>query len=153
MAKISNPRKQYNFSIQIAPLPINPFLCQKVEIPERTIEQVEHGDVNFSVKTGGRSVFGNLMLEKLMTTSGADNYFWDWAASVSDAIIGGGLVPSEYKRVITVTELAEDGTSILNTWVCTGCWPQKINGQSLDRMSSENSVESVELSVDTVEKL
>lgn len=153
MAQIENPRKKYNFSVQIAPLPINPFLVQKVTIPEKNIEVVEHGDVNYSVKTGGRATYGNITLEKLMITDGADNYMWDWAASVSDSIIGGGLVPSQYKRVLVITELAEDGTSILNTWVCTGCWPSKINGQDLDRVSSENSMESIELCVDIVEKL
>ena len=153
MAKIDNPRKKYNFSVAIAPLPINPFLFQKVTIPEKTIEQIVHGDVNYDVKTGGRSTFGNIMLEKLMLTDGADNYFWDWASAVCDNVIGGGLVPSQYKRVLIITELAEDGTSILNTWVCTGCWPTKINGQELDRVSSENSMESIELSVDIVEKV
>lgn len=153
MAKISNPRKKFNFSIQVVELPINPFLFQKVNIPEKEIEMTEHGDVNHNIKTGGKSKFGNLTAEKLMTTDGADNYFWDWAASVSDAIIGGGLVPDEYKRTLLVTELAEDGTSILNSWLILGAWPQKINGQELDRMSSDNSMESIELCVDKADKL
>lgn len=153
MAKIENPRKSFNFSLSIIPLPINPFLFQKVTIPDKEVEMTEHGDVNHSIKTGGRSKFGNILCEKLMVTEGADNYFWDWMASVSDAVIGGGLVPSQYKRIITITELAEDGTSILNTWICTGCWPQKINGQALDRMSSDNSIESIEICVDNVDKI
>ena len=93
------------------------------------------------------------MLEKLLSTEGADNYFWDWSSSVNDAVIGGGLVPSEYKRVLTISEIAEDGTSILNTWICTGCFPHKINGQELDRTIGENSLETLELCVDIVEKL
>lgn len=153
MAKIENPRKKYNFSIQVVELPINPFLFQKVNIPEKEIQVAEHGDVNYTVKTGGRANYGNMTLEKLMLTDGADNYFWDWCSSVNDGIIGGGLVPSEYKRTLLITELAEDGTSILNTWLCTGCWPNKINGQELDRMSTENSMESIELCVDIVDKL
>lgn len=153
MAQIKNPRKQFNFSIQIAPLPINPFLAQKVEIPEITIEKVSHGDTNHDIKTAGRVTYGDLMIEKLETTSGADNYFYDWAASCQDVIIGGGLVPDQYKRIVTVTELAEDGTSVLNTWVAIGAWPSKINGQSLDRLSSNNTVESISLSVDKLEKL
>ena len=88
-----------------------------------------------------------------MTTSGADNYMFDWAYSCQDPIIGGGLVPDEYKRIVTISELAEDGTSVLNTWICTGCWPTKINGMKLDRQSSDNTMESIELSVDKVEKL
>lgn len=153
MAKIANPRKQFNFSIQIAPAPINPFLAQKIEIPEISLETAEHGDVNYDVKTAGRIKYGNVSIEKIMTTSGADNYFFDWLQSCNDPLIGGGLVPSEYKRIITITELAEDGTSALNTWVLTGAWPQKINGMTLDRTSSENTVESIELCVDKIEKL
>ncbi len=153
MAKISNPRKRFNFSIQVQPAPINPFLCQNVTLPERTMEQVEHGDTNHNIKTAGKVSFSNLQIGKILTTSGADNYMYDWAQSCQDSVVGGGLLPDQYKRVVTVTELAEDGTSILNTWVCTGCWPQRINGQELDRMSSDNTMENLELSVDNCEKL
>lgn len=153
MAQISNPRKAFNFTIQIAPMPINPFLAQKVTVPEITIEQVEHGDTNHDIKTAGRVVYGNIIINKIMTTSGSDNYMFDWAYSCQDAIIGGGLVPAQYKRVVTITELAEDGTSALNTWVGIGAWPTKINNMELDRQSSENSIESIELSIDRLEKL
>lgn len=153
MAQISNPRKQFNFTIQIAPAPINPFLAQKVEIPEISLDATEHGDVNFDVKTAGRIKYGNIMIEKIMTTSGSDNYFFDWLQSCNDPLIGGGLVPREYKRIVTITELAEDGTSALNTWIASGVWPQKINGMSLDRLSSDNTVESIELCIDKLEKL
>jgi len=153
MANVSNPRKKFNFSIQIAPAPINPFLCQSVDLPDVDIEQTRHGDTNYDVKTGGRVSIGNLSIDKIATTSGSDNYFYDWAMSVQDIILGGGLVPDFYKRIVTVSELAEDGTSILNTHIYLGCWPTKINGQGLDRMSSDNTIESVELSVDQGDKL
>lgn len=153
MANITNPRKDFNFSIQIVPLPINPFLFQKLKLPDIDISQVKHGDTNYDVKTAGRVEVGNLEIEKLMTTSGADNYFYDWALSCQDVVVGGGLVPDMYKRTVLINELAEDGTSILNTWVYTGAWPTKINGQTLDRMSTNNSIESVTLSVDRSEKV
>lgn len=153
MAQVSSPRKKFNFTIQIAPAPINPFLAQKVQIPEITVDASEHGDTNHNIKTGGRINYGNIQIEKIMTTGGADNYMFDWLNSIADPILGGGLVPDEYKRLVTISELAEDGTSVLNTWVCIGCWPQKINGQDQDRMSSDNTVESIELCVDKIEKL
>ena len=153
MAQVSNPRKEFNFTIQIAPTPINPFLVQKVDIPEITVEQATHGDTNHDIKTASRVKYSNITLSKIMTTSGADNFFYDWAASCQDVTIGGGLIPNEYKRVLTISELAEDGTSILNTWICTGCWPTKIAAMKLDRQSSDNTIESVEISVDTIEKL
>lgn len=153
MAQIANPRKNFNFSIQIAPLPIDPFLAQKVTIPEVSLDEVTHGDRNFDVKTAGRVKYGNIMMEKISTTSGADNYMWDWLKSCQDDIIGGGLVPPAYKRVMTITELAEDGTSVLNTYICTGVWPNKINGIELNRQDSANTIESIEFSVDNIEKL
>lgn len=153
MAIISNPRKDFNFSIQIVQAPINPFLVQKVTLPEINVNVAKHGDTNHDIKTGGRVEYGDIEIEKIMTTSGADNYFYDWASSVQDTLIGGGLVPDQYKRTIIITELAEDGTSILNSWVARGCFPVKINGQELNRMSSENSLERLSISTDGVEKL
>lgn len=153
MANISNPRKQFNFTVQIAPSPINPFLAQKVTIPEVSVDVASHGDTNHDINTGGRVKYGKVQIEKISTTSGADNYFFDWLYSVQDPIIGGGQVPDQYKRVVTISELAEDGVSILNTWVCIGAFPNKINGTELNRLSSDNTIESVELTVDKIEKL
>jgi len=153
MAQITNPRKKFNFSIQIVPAPLNPFLAQKVEVPEITLQAVKHGDTNHDIKTAGRVEYGDVTIEKISTTSGADNYFFDWQASCQDAIIGGGLLPEQYKRVVTITELAEDGTSILNTWVLLGAWPTKIGAMELNRLDSDNTMESVTLSVDKIEKL
>jgi phage tail-like protein len=153
MAKISNPRKGFNFTIQIAPLPIDAWLAQKVTIPQIEVEKTAHGDTNHDIKTGGRVKYNDIKIEKIMTTSGSDNYFYDWASSVADVWIGGGLVPNLYKRVLTITELAEDGQTPINTWICEGCWPTKINDMPLDRMSSENTIESIDISVDRIEKL
>jgi len=153
MAQIQNPRKKFNFSIQIVPQPINPFLAQKVVIPEVALGMVKHGDTNHDIKTAGRVEYGDVEIEKISTTSGADNYFFDWLVSCQDAVIGGGLLPNQYKRIITITELAEDGTSILNTWVLTGAWPNKINGTELSRQDTENTMESVSICVDKIEKL
>ena len=150
---IENPRKVFNFSIQVMGAPIDPFLSQKVVVPEISADVVEHGDTNHDIKTAGRVKYSMVQVEKIMTTSGADNYFFDWLYSCQDPIIGGGLNPTAYKRTITITELAEDGTSILNTWVLTGCWPSKINSMNLSRTESDNTMESLELCVDKIEKL
>ena len=153
MAQIDNPRKNFQWSIAIAPFPMNPWLAQKVNIPDISIDIVEHGDTNHDIKTGGRVKFTPIQIDKIMTTDGSDNYFFDWAASVQDSLIGGGLPPQQYKRTVTITELAEDGQTIINTWIGTGCWPSKINGIDLDRQGSDNTIESVELCVDKLEKV
>ena len=153
MAKVSNPRKGFNFSIQFIKHPINPFLVQKVTLSDREVEMVGHGDTNHDVKTAGRVTFSNLLIEKLSTTSGSDTWLHGWISSCADATLGGGLTPDEYKETVIVSELAEDGVSVLNQHIYTGVWPTKVNGQTLDRTSSDNTIESMEFSVDEGDKL
>lgn len=152
-AKINNPRKTFLWSINFTKHFLDPYLFQSVEIPEITVEQVSHGDVNRDVKTAGRISVGNLTCRKLETTAGSDTWLWDWLMSCQDLLLGGGLTPSEYFETITISELAEDGVSVLNKWVLTEVWPTRVNGQSLDRMSSDNTLEEIEFSVGTIEKL
>lgn len=152
-AKVKNPRKKFLFSVIFITHPINPYLVQNVTLPEISIEEVAHGDINRDVKTGGRISVGTLTLQKLETTSGSDTWMWDWLMSVQDLFLGGGLVPSQYWETCTINELAEDGVSVLNSWVCTEVWPIRVNGQELDRMSSDNTLEEIEFSVGTIEKL
>lgn len=153
MAHIENPRKEFAFTIAVAPLPFNPWLAQEVDIPESSIDVTEHGDANHDIKTGGRRKFTTVNITKLLTTDGPDNYFWDWHSSVQDVLSGGGLPPQAYKRIVTVSELAEDGVTVINTWLLTGAWPNKINGQKLKRQGSDNSIETIELCVDNIEKV
>lgn len=152
-AKVKNPRKKFLWQITFVKHPLNPYLFQTVSIPEVEIEQVSHGDINRDVKTGGRVTVGNLVCHKLESTSGSDTWLWDWLMSVQDLILGGGLTPSEYWETVRVDELAEDGVSILNSWICEEVWPSKVNSQDLDRMSSDNTLEEIEFSVGTVNKL
>lgn len=152
-AKVKNPRKRFLWQIVFVKHPINAYLFQSVTIPEITIEQVSHGDINRDVKTGGRISVGNLTATKLETTSGSDTWLWDWLMSVQDLLLGGGLTPSEYWETVLINELAEDGVSILNSWTCTEVWPTRVNGQELDRMSSDNTIEEIEFSIGTCEKL
>lgn len=149
MAQIKNPRKAFLFSIAFPKHPINTYLAQKVTLPDIEVEQVTHGDINRDVKTPGRVTVGNLIVEKLKTTSGSDTWAHDWLLACQDMITGGGNVPSSIWETMVVNELAEDGTTVLNTHIYNEVWPCKINGIDLDRTSSDNIVEHVEFSVGT----
>lgn len=151
-AKVKNPRKKFLWSINFVKHPINPYLFQKCTLPDISIDQVTHGDVNRDVKTAGRVSIGNLIIEKLLTTSGSDTWVWDWLFSCQDHILGGGLVPSDYWETISVNELAEDGKTVLNQHFYTEVWPCKIDGLDFDRMASENTIEKIEFSVGTADK-
>ncbi len=153
MAQIANPRKKFNFTIEVVGFPFDPFLAQKVTIPEREIEVVEHGDTNHDIKTAGRNKYGMIRIEKIMTTTGSDTFFEDWMSQAQNVILGGGLTPQAYKRILTISELAEDGQSLINQWICTGVWPSRRDEIDLDRNESDNTIESVELCVDVIEKI
>jgi len=148
MAKFANPRKKFNWSISIVPEPINPFLFQKVTLPDADIEPVAHGDTNHDIKTPGRVSYGNIVCEKLSTSSQGDNYMWSWFDLCQSSTIGGGAPPEAVKKVITVSELAEDGVTVLNTWTAFGAWPCSLPGTELDRTSSDNIIENVEFCID-----
>lgn len=153
MAKISNPRKVFNWSIQIIPDPINPFLFQVVKLPDYTVDQVKHGDTNHDIKTAGRAEVSNMTAEKLMKSNESDTYMWGWINACQSILLGGGSIPDIYKKSAKITELAEDGSTVINTWEASGLWPCKVNGHSLDRMKSENTLENIEFSVDELEKV
>ena len=153
MAKFANPRKSFNFSITITPDPINPFMFQKVTLPDAEIEQVAHGDTNHDIKTAGRVSYGNINAEKLQPSNQGDAYMWSWFDACQSSIIGGGSPPEIYKKVITIEEFAEDGVTILNTWIATGVWPARLPGAEKNRLSSDNTIENIEFSVDKLEKI
>lgn len=151
-AKVKNPRKKFLFRITFVKHPMNAYLAQKVTLPDIEIEEVAHGDINRDVKTAGRVTVGTMTVEKLMTTSGPDNWLHDWLYSCQDHINGGGLTPNQYWETAMVEELAEDGVTVINTHLCTEVWPKKVTGLELDRMSSDNTIESIEFSVGTIDK-
>ena len=89
-AKVKNPRKKFLWQIIFVKHPINAFLFQKVGIPEISIEQVSHGDVNYDVKTGGGVWLGKRAAARLEATSGSDAWVWDWLMAGQDMLVGGG---------------------------------------------------------------
>ena len=46
----------------------------------------------------------------------------------------------------------KEGVSVINTHLFEEVWPCKVNGVELDRMSSDNTIESIEFSVGTADK-
>jgi hypothetical protein len=146
MAQIANPRKQFNFSIFCPGL--NPFLAQKVTTPDIEIEEVTHGDTNHDIKTGGRLKVGSLNVDKISPATASDSWVFDWMNTIQNALLGGGALPSIYKRQITIEEYSTDGITVLNTHDYEGAWPKKRNGIELSRTQSENTLQSIEFAVD-----
>jgi phage tail-like protein len=151
MAKIANPRKKFNFSIHFDKHAVNDYLCQEVELPEVTIEQVAHGDTNRDVKTPGRITVGDLTVRVLKRTSQSETWFWDWAMMCQDMNLGGGNTPDAAWSTITLSEIAEDGKTVLDTWTMTECWPKQISSLSMARTSSDNTIQEIVFSVGTLD--
>lgn len=146
MPFVSNPHKKFQFGIFL--FGMNQFLAQKVTLPDREVAQTKHGEGNTTVKTGGMLELGNLVIEKLMTASIPDKLMWSWIRLVQDEFTGGGAPPDVYKKACQVQHLSNNGSGVLATYNYVGVWPTKINGIELDRLSSENTIQSIEFSVD-----
>lgn len=148
MAKINNPRKEFNFQINISGL--NPFLCQEVSLPDVEFDIVSHGDTNYEVKTAGQKKIGQLSITKICPVDFPDTSIRDWAGDIQDQISGGGALPDEYKRTVLVQEFANDGVTVVEQHEFDGVWPQKLNGKKFNRKGSENTTQSIEFCVDIV---
>jgi len=155
MAQISNPHKVFQFSIELPGL--NPFLAQEVTLPDDGVAVVEHGDTNFKVKTAGLREIGTLKVKKIQPgdKNSKDSplflYFRDWVNSIQNTNFGGGAVPDAYKVTARVVEYATDGQTPLAYHKYLGVWPSKINGRTLNRLASENSIDEIEFQLDEVD--
>jgi len=148
MAQIQDPRKQFNFRVTVNGL--NQFLVQDIQVPEESFDVAEHGDWNFLVKTGGLKKIGKVTMEKISIAYGPDNWLAGWMVQVQDTQVGGGLLPSVYKKNLQIDQLAPDNVSVINTYMLIGAWPSKRNTIDFKRTGSENVLEKLELEVDEV---
>lgn len=150
MANVANPHKQFQFSIKMFGL--NPFLAQKVTLPEREFDIIEHGDINHIVKTAGLPRYGILTVEKISSASLNDNWIWDWIFQIQDENWGSGDIPENYKTRVDIQKYATNGIRVVGNWSYIGVWPSKVNNIELSRVSSENTIESIEFQVDRLIK-
>ncbi len=146
MAKIANTRKNFNFRIEIAG--VDEWEVQKVTIPEVEIQKVMHGDANYDVKTPGRVTVGDCVMEKIRPLNGSDTWAWDRLMVAQNTLTGGSLLPLQVREIIVIKEMDATGTRTLNRWLCEGAWVCKVASSQLDRMSSDNMLETVTWSVD-----
>lgn len=151
MAKIANTAKLFNFAIEINGL--NQFEVQTVELPQISVEVAEHGDVNYNVKTPGRITTGDLKLEKIRPLPTTDNWAWSWFNAGADPFTGVGALAGNIKRVIVVRELDSSGLVAVNSYLLEGCFIKSIEFAKYDRMSTDNVIETITISVDRMRKI
>lgn len=151
MANINNPRKNFNFSIYVEGL--NPWLAQEVTIGEVTIEKVIHGDANYEVKTGGMRKVGDVNIKKLIPSDATDMWLTNWMDQVQSAETGGGKLPSEYKRDLFVEMYGPDNFTVIGRWQIVGAWPARRGEYGLNRLSSDNVLDDIDLSCDDIRQI
>jgi phage tail-like protein len=151
MAQIANTRKVFQFVVEVAGL--NQFEVQTVELPEIEVEAVEHGDTNHSIKTAGRITTGDMTFEKVRPLPQTDKWAWEWLNTAQDPFTGGGSLPLNHKQIIIVKEMDTTQTTTINSWYLEGCWVKKVSQSKMDRMSSDNIIETIIFSVDRCKRL
>lgn len=147
MANFNNPRKQFQWRITFDSLKGNEFEFQTCTLPDIDVDQTEHGETNNVIKTPGMVHFSNLVVGKLKPNNVNDNALRVWIHSCQNAMLGIGLPASAVKDGATIDLVDEMGLSVEQHRV-EGIWPCKVNGLELNRLSSDNVIETVEFAVD-----
>lgn len=151
MAYVGHPIKAFQFIIEIDGL--EQFEAQTVEVADVEIEATEHGDTNYSVKTPGRVTVGDVVIGKLKPMPSTDLWAWNWLMAAQNPMTGGGALAMDVKQLVTIREMDSTGTIVVNTTYYHGAWVKGISHSGHDRMSSDNIIESITLSVDQVQKM
>lgn len=146
MASVENPIKVFKFQIEMDGL--LQMEAQTMTLPTMEIEATEHGDTNHSIKTPGRIIVGDLVMTKLKPVEGNNNVGLNWMLQCQDAMTGGGALPVDCKRTVIIRELDPSGVVAVNSYLCIGVFPKRIEWNDKDRSSSDNVIETVTYSVD-----
>jgi phage tail-like protein len=151
MPETNSPSKTFQFRIEIDGL--DQFEVQEANIPDLEVDVVEHGGANTMIKTAGMVKVGDTTLKKLRKMEAADNWAWDWISQVQNQDLGGGALPTQYKKTVVINQLSADGVTTIASWVLQGVFPKKVSFEAFTRTESANQLESVVLSVDKVKKI
>lgn len=139
-------RKVFNFAIEIDG--IDQILIQDVKKPENEIGAVAHGvEDGFDEKTAGGTTVSDAELQKIKPADTGDSWAWDWLTTAQTSL------PSNYKKDVVFKEYGPNNV-VLNRWLWEGCWVRKVSESNYKRGNkSENTIETVTVSVDRVRKL
>ncbi len=144
MSQLGDTKKSFRFAIDLNG--VQQMSVQKVSGLEAEIEPVAHGEGDSDVFTPGRTKFGKVTLERVQTVFGTDNSMWLWLQSAR-------VIGSRAKKTFTVRQLSADGITSVAIWQILDAFPTKVSQGENVRTSSDNVMETVELSVDKIVRL
>lgn len=146
MSNFANPRKPFQFLVEIDGLP--QFGVQKITTPEVTIGEVEHGSGNTTEKTPGMLSTGRCTIERLLDSTTTDVWGEVWTGLAQNALTGGGALPQLAKRNIVIKHMDPSMTVVVQRYILEDCFPVRYKAPDLDRtQKEENMKEVIELSV------
>jgi hypothetical protein len=143
---VANVVKAHAFKIEVGG--IDQFEFQKLEEPEVELTTSSHGgEGGLEIKTATRIKTGDMTLEKVVPADTADTWAWDWLATAIDPKTMVGGLPSDYKKSLVIRELNPDG-SYANSYMAEGSFVKKVSKNGHERLSDDNALQTVVLSVD-----
>lgn len=143
---IADTHKKFQFRIIITQATgISNFGAQKVTEPEESVEEALHGDANHDIKTPGRYKIEDITIEKLRPLSdGVLNLYPAFLLQAAqNPFTGGGATMSEILFEMEIQELAPNQVDIITTTRYVNCWVKKVKKGEKDRLSSDNTMDSI----------
>jgi hypothetical protein len=145
MARIVNPRKGHNFFLVLGG--VDQFLIQEITFPDLSVDVVEHGDINYIVKTPGIMKIGPMELKKLSPTEATDNWALLWLFAAQTPGVG-GLIPAALTQSVIIEERDASNMVTVSKILWEGAWVSQVQRAHSTRVASENRIESVTLQVE-----
>lgn len=147
--QLATPAKNFQFVVEIDA--VDQFEIQTVEPPVIDVDTAEHGGGVFKVKTAGMANAGDATLETIKLASTGSVAWWQWLMTAVDPVSGTAGLATTYKRNIVIREVVGGVTISREMW--EGCFVKSYDRGKKDRLSSDNTLAKVVLSVDRVRPL
>lgn len=148
IGKTINPRKLYRFAVECDGL--ETAYAQKVKIPKIEVKSAKHGVGPFVINTASKVEFGMLELDMLKPAESSAVFWKDWLALIVNLGSGAMGLPDFYKKTLSIVEYASDGSTIVDRWECSGCYPCEIDASELDKLAEGNSIDKLKICVDNM---
>lgn len=124
--------------------------CSALEAELEEIVYREGGDVRATTKDAGLLNFSDLTLERAAVAEDSD--LFDWIETVVDLVADIGLPDNTYKRTLDIV-CRNNARAVIKRWRISEVWPKKFKAGEWDNSVSEKTMESVELSINGIQRL
>ena len=103
-----NPRPTFRSAVELDGLEV--ARVQKVNIPEVSVAVATYGEGDTNVEVPGKVNFGDITLEMLMMSEGAEPWAWEWLQDVRKK------PPTEHLRDLSIVHYGADLKTVTERW-------------------------------------